>query len=132
MSSITASGRFARPPEAAAPRQRIFRSASDPDGDCIVVAGWRRGELPESLVDPRFERLGESHDARWSLATGAATFEFEAAEVTLLEPRPGLLAPLLAPFGLRPRDHRVLRVLLWLLRLPGGARALRAWHARRG
>jgi hypothetical protein len=129
MSVITAHGRFARDPGAATPGQQVFRASSG--GDCVVVAGWRQGELPEELVDPRFERQGGLRADGWSLATAGSSFEFEATEVTLLEPRPQLLAPLVAPFSLRPRDRRVLRVLLWLLRLPGGARVLRAWHARR-
>jgi len=132
MSSITASGRFLRDDEAAVQGRWVFRSECGADGDSIIVSRCLRGELPEVLVDPRFERSAGAPAARWLLATAGATYEFEAAEVTLLRPRPQLLAPLVAPFSLRPRDRRVLRVLLWLLRLPGGARALRAWHARRG
>jgi hypothetical protein len=37
----------------------------------------------------------------------------------------------LAGFGPSAREARTMRWLLRALRLPGGARLLRAWHARR-
>jgi hypothetical protein len=45
---------------------------------------------------------------------------------------PGFFDEMLAAHALRSRDKVVVRWLLWLLRLPGGAKLLRSWHARRG
>jgi hypothetical protein len=47
------------------------------------------------------------------------------------EPRPGLFRPLLARFEPSARERWVGRLLLRLLRFPGAARLIRAWHARR-
>ena len=46
--------------------------------------------------------------------------------------RPSLLDGLHRPFRLGRGERMVARCLLALLRLPGGTRLLRAWHARRG
>jgi hypothetical protein len=46
--------------------------------------------------------------------------------------RPSLFLELHRPFALGAGERLAARGLLALLRLPGGARLLRAWHARRG
>ncbi len=46
--------------------------------------------------------------------------------------RPSLFRELHRPFALGAGERVAARCLLALLRLPGGARLLRAWHARRG
>lgn len=46
--------------------------------------------------------------------------------------RPSLFADLHRPFALRAGERLAARCLLALLRLPGGTKLLRAWHARRG
>lgn len=46
-------------------------------------------------------------------------------------PRPDLLAPLTAPFALRPAARAAAVTLLWAVRVPGAMRLLLAWHARR-
>jgi hypothetical protein len=46
--------------------------------------------------------------------------------------RPSLFAELHRPFALGAGERLAARCLLALLRLPGGTRLLRAWHARRG
>ena len=46
--------------------------------------------------------------------------------------RPSLFAVLHRPFALGAGEKFAARCLLALLRLPGGTRLLRAWHARRG
>jgi hypothetical protein len=46
--------------------------------------------------------------------------------------RPGLYAALHQPFALGRGERMAARVLLALLRLPGGAGLLLRWHARRG
>jgi hypothetical protein len=45
--------------------------------------------------------------------------------------RPDLYTELHRPFALRTGERVAARLLLALLRMPGGARILRAWHARR-
>jgi hypothetical protein len=45
--------------------------------------------------------------------------------------RPSLFAALHRPFALGRGERLAARCLLALLRLPGGAKVLRAWHARR-
>ena len=95
------------------------------------MTGWLAGDLPAVLQDPSFEPL-QADGGRWRLVQAGRASEFVAAGVTLFEPAPELLESLGAPFALRRRERGVARVLLALLRLPGGARLLRAWHARRG
>ncbi len=112
------------------------------DGACLVldsahrgrfvIAGYRGTPLPGVVSDPRLslrEAVGSS--SRWSLSCSEGTFDFEARTVERLESRPGLFDALLAPHALKPRDRCAARCLLKLLRWPGGAALLRAWHARR-
>jgi hypothetical protein len=49
-----------------------------------------------------------------------------------IEERPDLFEPLHRPFALGRGERLVARLLLALLRLPGGAVLLRRWHAGRG
>ena len=127
VASIVAKGRFERRP---APAGRALFASGSTAGAWIEVAGWLAGDLPDELDNPAF--VPETGGAgRWRLSHGGTELEIVAAAVTLIEPRPGLLAPLVAPFALKPGERRAARVLLALLRLPGGARLLRAWHARR-
>jgi hypothetical protein len=89
------------------------------------------GELPSGpLHDPQLEAVAGT--GRWRLACREGNFEFTSAGLEVQQPLPGLFEPMLAGFALRKRDRRVVRWLLRLLRLPGGARLLSAWHARRG
>jgi hypothetical protein len=48
------------------------------------------------------------------------------------EPRAGLFDAQLSRFQPSPGERRTGRWLLRLLRLPGSATLIRAWHARRG
>lgn len=52
--------------------------------------------------------------------------------VDRIEMRPSLFDELHRPFALGTGERVAARCLLALLRLPGGAKLLRAWHARRG
>ena len=54
-----------------------------------------------------------------------------SADFQIVE-RPDLYADLHRPFALGRGERLAVRVLLALLRLPGGAGLLRRWHARRG
>jgi hypothetical protein len=56
----------------------------------------------------------------------------EGRVVERIEMRPSLFAGLHRPFALGAGERIAARALLALLRLPGGAKLLRAWHARRG
>ena len=51
--------------------------------------------------------------------------------VDRIELRPSLFGELHRPFVLGAGERLAARCLLALLRLPGGAKLLRAWHARR-
>ena len=57
--------------------------------------------------------------------------EIANADFHIVE-RPGLFATLHQPFKLGRGERIAARVLLALLRLPGGAGLLLRWHARRG
>jgi hypothetical protein len=127
VAKIEAKGRFERQPSAAG--RAVFASA-EPGGPWIDVTGWVAGDLPDALLDPAFDAQGAA-PGRWQLHQAGEVAEIVAAGVTLIEPRPRLLNTLGAPFALKPAERRAARVLLALLRLPGGPRLLRAWHARR-
>lgn len=127
VAKIEAKGRFER--QLSAPGRATFLAA-DGGGRWIDVAGWLAGDLPERLEDPCFVPP-EGDDRRWRLTQGDVASEFVAAGVVLFEPAPMILEALVAPFALKDSERRMARVLLALLRLPGGPRLLRAWHARR-
>jgi hypothetical protein len=127
VAKIEAKGRFDR--QVSAPGRATF-IAADGGGRWIEVTGWLAGDLPERLQDPCFEPP-EGDGSRWRLAHAGGACGFVAAGVVLIEPAPRLLEPLGAPFALKTGERRAVRVLLALLRLPGGPRLLRAWHARR-
>ena len=56
--------------------------------------------------------------------------EYDGPGFQLVE-RPDLFQELHRPFALRTGDRLAAWMLLAMLRLPGGAQLLRAWHARR-
>jgi len=76
-----------------------------------------------SAVDPR-----PSDPTGGSSSGGAGTVERHGWRH---EPHPELYASILARFAPTPMERRVALVLLALLRVPGVARLLRAWHALR-
>jgi hypothetical protein len=55
----------------------------------------------------------------------------EGQTIERIEMRPSLYADLHRPFAPGTGEKLAARCLLALLRLPGGAKLLRAWHARR-
>lgn len=98
----------------------------------FVVSGYAGPALPATVTDPRITQRAASGPApRWTLACAELTCDFEARAVERHEPLPGLFDGALAPHALKPRERRVARWLLRLMRWPGSARLLRAWHARR-
>ncbi len=125
---IEVKGRFERRPS---PAGRATYVPAGGGTQWIDVAGWLAGDLPETLQDPCFVPPQEE-GGRWQLTHAGGAGEFVAAGVVLFESAPRILQPLAAPFALKPGERRAARVLLAMLRLPGGARLLRAWHARRG
>lgn len=99
----------------------------------FVIAGFGDGALPARVSSPSIGRASESAaGTRYRLSCNEGEFDFTARGIELLESRPALFDASLARFALRSRDRSVVGWLLRLLRLPGGAWLLRAWHTRRG
>ena len=94
----------------------------------VVCSGFEGPELPDSITDPRFDEGAHGH---WLLRCHEGSFEFRAGAVQQLEEWPSLYEPLHRRFALSMGDRLAVRVLLGLLRLPGGSRLLRLWHSRR-
>ena len=113
---------------------RLVLRAEDRDATHLfVVSRYEGPALPEVLTDPVIEPLaeGDAPQPGWRLRSGEGQFEFRALTVDRLEERAALYEPLHLPFALRRSDRAAVRVLLWLLRIPGGARLLRIWHTQR-
>jgi hypothetical protein len=112
--------------------RRILERRTTVGRERIVVANARGVAWPDTLSNAAVEPLERPADGRhWRLSSDEGMFEFEARAVDRVEERPGLYAPLHRRFALSTMDRLGVRALLWLLRLPGGARLLRRWHARR-
>lgn len=100
--------------------------------ETYVFADCDAGELPDHLHGLLVEEAGsEGEPSRWQIACVEGRFGIAARGLEVLAGKPQLFDELLAPFRLRERDRKVVRWLLGLLRLPGGAWLLRAWHTRR-
>lgn len=97
----------------------------------LVISGFQGPELPAQVTDPAIEPAPDPAGV-WHLRCAEGELQFHARAVDRLATRPTLFAPLHRSFALSGADRLAVRVLLWLLRLPGGARLLRHWHARRG
>ena len=88
-----------------------------------ATSGLRVRESAGSAV--RVERIDR--------ANGDSDLVVHGAQGTdRIEMRPSLFTELHRPFALGTGERFAARCLLALLRLPGGTRLLRAWHARRG
>jgi hypothetical protein len=111
----------------------VMRQASSGDARLIVIAGYRGPRLPDALTGPTVAAVPgtAAPPSKWRLTAAEGTFEFEATAVDLVGQRPSLYAPLHRPFALSATDRWAVRLLLWTLRLPGGARLLRRWHGNR-
>jgi hypothetical protein len=100
--------------------------------ETYVFADCDAGEIPDRLHGLLVEEAGAGGErTRWELACDEGRFTLAGRGLEVLVPEPLLFDELLAPFGLRERDRTVVGWLLGLLRLPGGAWLLRAWHTRR-
>ncbi len=107
----------------------VFRQDSGDWTRLLVMSGYRGPALPAAIANPRIES-GGGHGT-WRLLGDHGSITFGASAIDAIETRPALYESLHRRFALAARDRLVLRILLALLRLPGGARLLRRWHARR-
>jgi hypothetical protein len=115
--------------ERAGPAHRVvLRAGAGGDGDLWVLGGFQGPELPVVLAQARLEPLGGDG---YRIAAAQGRYDFSARAVDRIALRPSLFDALHRPFALGTRDRLAARALLALLRLPGGARLLRLWHARR-
>jgi hypothetical protein len=115
--------------ERAGPGRRVqFRRDAAGRAGLLVVSGYQGEEPPASVSDARIEALGAG---AWRVSGREGSVRFTARAVDEIEMRPALFEGLHRPFALRTGERVVARVLLAMLRLPGGARLLRRWHARR-
>ena len=110
-----------------------FRNDAGDRRRFIDIARYQGPALPAALTDPVVEALRDPDRAprSWRISCAEGRFEFRALAVEQLEECPALYEPLHRPFRLGTSDRLAVRVLLWLLRLPGGAGLLRRWHAHR-
>lgn len=115
--------------ERAGPARRVVLRADAPGGaDLWVAAGYEGPELPAALGGAVLEARSAG---RYRIASTQGEFDFAARAVDRIAMRPSLFDALHRPFTLGTRERLAARALLALLRLPGGARLLRLWHARR-
>jgi hypothetical protein len=99
----------------------------------LIIARYQGPELPKVLTSPVVDAVGDPDQVPrcWRIRCTEGPFEFRAFAVEQLEEFPALYDPLHRPFRLSASDRLAVRVLLWLLRIPGGAALLRRWHAHR-
>ena len=129
MTTIRASGPFSVTALRSGAPGFVLRSDS---GVQIVISGYQGAPLPGIVTDPQVTARGAAGGpTRCALACAEGIFDFEARAVEHHVPLPGLFTASLAPYALKPRERLAARWLLGLMRWPGAARLLRAWHARR-
>lgn len=115
--------------ERAGPARRVvLRADAEGGADLRVFGGYEGPELPDVLGGARLESRG---GGRYRIAAAQGDFEFGAKSADRVAMRPSLFDALHRPFALGTRDRFAARALLSLLGLPGGAKLLRLWHARR-
>lgn len=119
--------------ERGGPGGRLVLRAVDGDRtNYLVVAGFRGGDWPEAISNLQVVARESAAAGSWRLSSDQGRFDFAAQAVDRVETRPALFEQLHRPFALTATDRIAVRLLLALLRLPGGARLLRSWHSRRG
>jgi len=111
----------------------VLRAEAGHRTQYLVIAQYQGPKLPTALTDPVVESYGAANQlpGSWCLSCAEGRFDFQALAVDQLEECPALYEPLHRPYRLSTSDRLAVRVLLWLLRLPGGAAWLRRWHAHR-
>lgn len=131
MQSLVLEGTFNVARAAADPATVAMESPASP-GLRVLIRGYRGPPLPPVVHDPRLQSTPDLADrAGWRVSCREGEFEFSARGVEHHQALSGFFDPMLAGFALRSRDRAVVRVLLRLLRLPGGAWLMRVWHASR-
>jgi hypothetical protein len=110
-----------------------FRGSGRHGDRFLDFAQYDGPKLPAVLTDPVVEVLSCSDRAQtnWRVSCTEGQFEFRAIAVQQIEECQAFYEPLHRRFRLSGSDRLAVRVLLWLLRLPGGAALLRRWHAHR-
>jgi len=106
----------------------VIRGETQDGAELIVIAGYRGPKLPVVLT--RLE-LAAAGAGTWRLSSTDGRFDFEARGVDRIALRPALYKPLHGRFALSRADRIAVRVLLGLLRFPGGTRILRWWQRHR-
>ena len=106
----------------------VIRGATREGGELIVIAGYAGPALPESLTKPAIASTGTD---RWRLTAAEGDYDFTATGVDRIALRPALFEPMHARFALSRADRIAVRVLLRMLRFPGGTRILRWWQLLR-
>ena len=106
----------------------VIRSATPEGSELLVIAGYRGPKLPDVLTKPTFTAAG---DDQWQLTATEGTFDFSARGVDRIALRPALFGPMHARFALSRADRIAVRLLLRMLRFPGGTRILRWWQLLR-
>jgi len=110
------------------PADRLILRERDTTGvESWVIGGYRGPALPDELTNPALVVNGSG----WRLTSSEGAFDFDARAVDRLAERPELFGAMHQAFALKTSDRIAVRILLWLLRLPGGARLLRRWHVKR-
>lgn len=128
-----ASARDFRVIERNGPAGRLVLRGSGRPATLLVLVGYRGAALPDTLTGVQLSsHPGKSRLNDWRLSSREGIFDFEARAVDQLIECPELFLPLLRPFALRRIDRLAARLLLAMLRFPGGARLMRRWHAGRG
>ena len=106
----------------------MIRGATPDGAELLVIAGYRGPTLPDLLTKPTLAATGAD---RWRLSAMEGAFDFGARGVDRIALRPGLYQPMHARFALSRADRVAVRILLRMLRFPGGTRILRWWHLLR-
>lgn len=116
------------------PGGRLVLQQAVPEGRrLLVVTGYAGPELPHALTAAACAPApgGAAGQGNWRLEAAEGRFDFRARAVQQVDERPALYGHLHRSFALSATDRLAVRLLLWLLRLPGGARLLRRWHRSR-
>lgn len=119
-------------PQHPGPVNRLWLRSGDMDRiRHLAISGFRGPPIPDAISNPVLELRNEIGSDVWRLTSDQGRFDFEASVIEQIETRPTIYAGLHRPFALSLTDRIAVRCLLALLRLPGGAKLLRSWHAKR-
>ena len=106
----------------------VLRHRADEATRLIIISGYRGGALPERITQPE---LAQGTGDDWRLSCAEGVFTFSARGIDRIDLRPGLYEPMHVRFKLSGADRIAIRVLLRMLRFPGGTRVLRWWESLR-